>query len=229
MTFGVPLEVTLDPARLPRASEYLASLPQGLGSFPNCRVRDITVEPYARAFGYLANEPGLPAPVADLLGGISSGPWFPEAVFMAAHLVVRDRVFDSDTSFHEWIFNANALLFDRPILRNLMRLVSPTLIVLGSAKRWAAFHDGSELTTDCVRATAERAQTFAHLRYPAGLFPLVFLHGLEHVFLAALLASRAREPQVKLARVEGTTPAVSGDGPPRSSPAVASYEVSWKA
>lgn len=221
--------MTLDPARLPRASEYLASLPLGLRSFPNCRVRDITVEPYAHAFGDLASEPGLPAPVADLLRGITVGPWYPEVVFQMAHLVVRDRVFDDDASFFEWIFNANANIFDRPILRNLMRLVSPTLIVLGSAKRWAAFHDGSELTTDRVRATAERAQTFAHLRYPAGLFPLVFLSGLQHVFMAALLASRARQPQVKLERVESTTPADSREGPPGASLAVASYEVSWKA
>ncbi len=213
-----PSDETLDPARLPRAAEYLASLPQGLRSFPGCRVRDITVEPYARAFGHLAGEPGLPPPVADLLSGIGGGPWFPEVVFQVAHLVVRDRVFDDDASYFEWIFNANALIFDKPILRNLMRLVSPTLIVLGSAKRWAAFHDGSELTAERVVSLGDRGQTLAHLRHPTGLFPGVFLHGLEHVFMAALLASRAQQPQVKLARVDGLSPGTS----------VATYEVSWK-
>ncbi|MFI5042303.1 MAG: hypothetical protein ACHQNA_10725, partial [Acidimicrobiales bacterium] len=68
--------MTLDPVRLPNAAAYLAALPQGLGSFPACRVREVTVEPYARAFGALADEPGLPAPVADLFAGITKGPTY---------------------------------------------------------------------------------------------------------------------------------------------------------
>ena len=218
MSRGARLKVTLDPARLPKAAEYLASLPQGLESFPGCRVRDITVEPYASAFGVLAGEPGLPTPVADLLRGITSGPSYPEVVFQVAHLVVRDRVFSDDASFFEWISNANAMVFDKPILRNLMRLVSPTLIVLGATKRWAAFHTGSELTAERVVATGDRAETLAHLKYPTGLFSRVFLLGLEQVFMAALLASRARDPRVSLGRVEG-----AGDV------AVATYQVSWMA
>jgi hypothetical protein len=228
MSAGAPLEVTLDPARLPNAARYLASLPQGLRSFPDCKVRDITAELYANAFNALAGEPGLPTPVADLLGGIASGPWYPEVVFQVAHLVVRDRVFDDDAKFFEWIFNANALVFDRPILRNLMRLVSPTLVVLGATKRWAAFHAGSELTAERVVATGDRGQTLAHLRYPTGLFSPVFLLGLEQVFMAALLASRARDPQVKLGRVEDTG-AAPGAGAAGASLTVATYEVSWRA
>lgn len=220
--------MTLDPERMPRAAAYLAALPHGLQSFPGCRVREITVEPYARAFGALAEEPGLPAPVVDLFAGISSGPSYPEVVFQVAHLVVRDRVFADDASFHEWIFNANALLFDKPILRNLMRLVSPTLVVLGAAKRWAAFHDGSELFADRVVTGDERAETLSHLKYPKGLFPDVFLRGLEHAFMAALLASRARDPRAKLARIEDPVPGVTG-GPQGTSLSVATYEVSWRA
>jgi hypothetical protein len=220
--------VTLDPARLPRAAAYLSSLPQGLQSFPRCRVRDVTVEPYARAFGALAEEPGLPTPVVDIFAGVGGGPTYPEVVFQLVHLVVRDRVFDDDAPFYEWIFDANAQLFDRPILRSLMRLVSPTLIVLGAAKRWGAFHDGSELTADRVVVSGDRAETFSHLRYPSGLFSNVFLRGLEHVFMAALLSSRARAPRVKLARVEDIGPG-SLSGTPSESLALASYEVSWHA
>jgi hypothetical protein len=228
MGVGAPL-VNLDPARLPRAAEYLASLPQGLDSFPGCRVRDITVEPYASAFGHLAGEGGLPAPVADLLRGIASGPWYPEVVFQVAHLVVRDRVFDDDASFFEWIFNANALVFEKPILRNLMRLVSPTLVVLGATKRWGTFHAGSELTAERLRATGERAETLAHLKHPAGVFSRVFLLGLERVFLASLLASRARDPQVKLGRVEPAGSVALGEGLPNTNLAIATYAVSWRA
>ncbi|MGH7437122.1 MAG: hypothetical protein ACRENE_15720 [Polyangiaceae bacterium] len=220
--------MTLDPVRLPRAAAYLASLPQGLESFPGCRVRDVTVEPYARAFGAMAEEPGLPAPLVDLFAGVGGGSTYPEVVFQAAHLVVRDRVFEDDAPFYEWIFNANANLFDRPIVRSLMRLVSPSLIVLGAAKRWGAFHHGSELTTDRVVISGDRAETFSHLAFPSGLFSSVFLGGLEHVFMAALLASRARDPRVKLARVADTGPGTLG-GHPIENQARATYQVSWQA
>lgn len=220
--------MALDPLRLPRAAAYLASLPNGLESFPSCRVRDVTVEPYARAFGALAEEPGLPTPLVDLFAGVGGGSYYPEVVFQAAHLVVRDRVFDADAPFYEWIFNANALLFDRPIVRSLMRLVSPSLIVLGATKRWGAFHDGSELTANRAVVSGNRAETFSHLKYPSGLFSSVFLGGLEHVFMAALLASSARGPRVRLARVEDIGPGTLS-GAPSTSLALASYEVSWQA
>ncbi len=218
----------LDSARLPRAAAYLGALPRGLESFPGCRVRDVTVEPYARAFGALAEEPGLPAALVDLFAGAGGGSSYPEVVFQTAHLVVRDRVFQDDAPFYEWIFNANALLFDRPIVRSLMRLVSPSLIVLGAAKRWSAFHDGSELTADRVVISGPRAETLSHLRYPSGLFSDVFLRGLEHVFMAALLASSARDPRVTLARVKDAGPGTLA-GATNASLALASYEVSWQA
>ena len=55
----------------------------------------------------------------------------------------------------------------------------------------------------------------------------MFLRGLEGVFMAALLASRAREPQVKLGGVEEGPGAVVGV--PGATLATASYEVSWRA
>jgi len=219
--------VTLDPSRLPQASAYLASLPQGLESFPACRVRDIAVEPYANAFGALASEPGLPPFVADLLRGSGSRTSYPEVAFQIAHLVVRDRAFGDDASFFEWQFHANTAVFDRPILRNLMRLVSPTLVVLGATKRWTAFHEGSELSTGRIVSTSERAETLAHLKFPGRLFSRLFLLGLEQAFLAALVASRAKDPRVKLGRVEESPGPAPGRSPRDANGAVASYEVSW--
>ena len=219
--------MTLDPVRLPHAAAYLAALPEGLASYPACRIRDIVIEPYASAFGALASEPGLPAPVADLLRGGNGKSSYPEVVFQVAHLVVRDRAFGDDASFFEWQFHANTSVFDRPILRNLMRLVSPTLVVLGATKRWTAFHEGSELTAGRIVPAGERAQTQAHLKYPARLFSRLFLVGLEQAFLAALLASRAKDPRAKLDRVEEAAGPAPGRSPRDANAAVASYEVSW--
>jgi hypothetical protein len=190
--------VTLDPRRFPRAAAYLASLPQGLESHPDCKIRDIVVEPYVRAFASIADEPGLPVPVADMLTGRARVPWHSEVLFQVVHLVVRDRGFTDDTPLLDWMQKANEEVFDKPILRNLMRLVSPTLIVLGATKRWSAFHTGSDLTADRVVESGGRAGATARLRHPPGLFSPLFLVTLERSFIAALTASRAREPQAKM-------------------------------
>lgn len=160
-------------------------------------------EPHVREFSRLATEPGLPEPVAELLSGrLSDRAWAPEVVFQAAYLVVRDLGFPDDAAFHRWLFRINEEMFDKPLLRNLMRLVSPGLVVLGAAKRWGTFHTGSELVPGNVTTADGRTTSITHLRYPEGLFDRTFLVGLEHAFLAALGMARAREPQVEIGAVE---------------------------
>jgi hypothetical protein len=190
--------MTIDASRFPRSAEYLATLPQGLESHPACKIRDIVVEPYVRSFAAIAGEAGVPGPVAEMLAGRAQGPWVSEVVFQVAHLVVRDRGFVNDTPLLDWMQAANEQVFDKPILRNLMRLVSPTLIVLGATKRWSAFHLGSELSADRVVEADGRAGATARLRYPPRLFSPFFLVTLERSFVAALTASRARDPQARM-------------------------------
>jgi hypothetical protein len=204
----------MDANRLPELHSYLASLPRGLDSFPECSVRDFAVEAYAREFGRFATEAGLPEPVAKLFLGHFGASWLPEVHFQAAHAAVRDLAFADDASFHKWLYRANTELFDRPVLRSLMRLLSPTLVVIGATRRWATFHIGSELTTGKLGRQGDRESTLAKLRYPSGLFARCFLEGLEQAFLAALVASRAREPDVKLQDVAAQQ---------------AEYLVSWRA
>lgn len=206
--------MTLDPHRLPETCKYLASLPQGLESFPRCTVRDVALDAYVRDFSGLAGEPGLPGPVADLLRGSLQGTWVSETVFQVANLVVRDLAFATDAAFSEWIFDANTELFDKPLLRSLMRLLSPMLIVIGASRRWGTFHQGSDLVAGRVARSGEREEASARLRYPAGLFAPLFLSSLEQVFLAALDASRAKDPRVELGAV---------------APTEAEYKVSWRA
>jgi hypothetical protein len=206
--------VTLDAIRLPATSKYLASLPLGLESFPLCSIRDVTIDTYVRDFGGLAEEPGLPEPVAKLLRGGARESWLPATVFQTANLVVRDLAFSDDGSFFEWIFKINAELFERPLLRSLMRLLSPSLIVIGATRRWSTFHRGSELVAGRVSRTEGRDETVARLRYPTGVFSPTFLTSLEQVFLAALAASRAKDPRVQAGAI---------------GPVEAEYRVSWLA
>jgi hypothetical protein len=193
----------LDSALLPRTAEYVGTLPQGLRSFVGCDIRNILFEPHARDFSQFAAEPSLPEQVSDLLSGrLSDRRWVPEVVFQTASLVVRDLAFQDDATFYRWVFTTSQETFDKPLLRNLMKLVSPSLTVLGAAKRWGAFHRGSEAVPGSVETVNGRTVTAMELRYPEGLFPRMFLVGLEHAFLAAVMAARAKDARVELGAVE---------------------------
>jgi len=195
----------LDPARFPRAAAYLKGLPEGLGSYPACAARVVIAEGHAREHGGIAAGFVPPEPVGSLFrGALEPTAWVPEVAFQVANLMVRDAAFRSDAAFHEWTYEKSRELVDKPFLRTLMRLMSPTLIVVGSAKRWGEFHRGTKLDAGTVEAPGGRARTRATLTFPEGLFPKLFLEGLERAFAAAIDGARGKNPLVRLAEATPT-------------------------
>jgi hypothetical protein len=194
-----PSEIPIDRERFPRTAEYLALLPNGLASYPECSARAVIMERYARDHEKLARAPGFPAQIAAVYAGAAgSDEWIPEVVVQAAHLALRDARYPTDRALNDWTYELNRELFDKPILRSLMRLMSPTLIVVGSAKRWANFHRGTTLVAEAVRTTGGRAKTRAVVNFPENLFTRLFLESLERAFAAALAGARAKNPLVHL-------------------------------
>jgi len=188
----------LDPARFPLASVYFASLPRGFDSFPKCRVRVLVFEPIGKEYPTLGE--GLePGPLSALLrGAIAPTDWVPEVVGQVANLMLRDACLASDAEYLDWSRRASESAFDKPLLRNLMRLISPTLLVMGAARRWSTLHDGTQLETTPVISAGDRWETIGRLRFPGGLFPPLFLEGLTAAFSAAMALARGRNIQVAL-------------------------------
>jgi hypothetical protein len=188
----------LDHTRFPLATEYLDSLPNGFDSFEKCRVRAMVFETIGKEFPALAA--GLPpGPLAALLRSETpSNAWIPEVVGQVANLMLRDACLKSDAEYFDWSYRASESAFDKPLLRNLMRLISPTLLVMGAARRWSMLHDGTQLEATAVTPTGDRLQTIGRLRFPEGLFPPLFIHGLTAAFSAALTLARGRDITVEL-------------------------------
>ncbi len=184
--------------RLPHVTAYLDALPGRPESFRSCEVRREVLDRYSQEFARLARDPGVPESAAKLLSGKTLDGWVPEVDFQLAHLAVRDLAFTTDAAFHQWTFSMNKELFDKPLLRTLMRLLSPTLVILGASKRWHALHRGSTLTTGKVEESNGRVHTTARLTFPSGLFSRLFLEGLEHGFAAAVAGARGLETRVEL-------------------------------
>ena len=204
----------LDKARFPTAAEYLERLPLGFDSFAQCRVRALVYEPLASDFPELAK--AFPeGQLGQLLRReLNPNEWIPEVVGQVANLMVRDACLTSDAEFLDWTFRANERVFEKPLVRTLMRLLSPTLLVIGAARRWSTLHDGSALSSTPVQQVGARVQTIGQLRFPEGLFHPVFLESLTAAFRAALGLARGRDVTVELGR---------------RTPREADYVVSWAA
>ena len=69
--------MSLDQQRFPRAAAYLARLPAGIDSYPECQVRVDGRLNLRRDFSLLTREDGLPAMVRDFLVGSITKAWMP--------------------------------------------------------------------------------------------------------------------------------------------------------
>lgn len=196
---------SIDAERFPRVARYLAAVPGGLDGHPGCAVSRQVFEPYRRDHGALASASGLPRRVRALYAAGAALPeLLPEVEFQAAFLAARDAYAGTDEAFCRWVGAISTEMFDRPVLRTLMRLVSPSLVVLGAARRWTAFHRGSELSTEPQEPIGDRSRSLATLRYPEALFPEFFAQALAASFEAAVRSSRGTHVLVRLVAYSGT-------------------------
>lgn len=183
-----------DPEILPRTAAYIETLPDGLDAYPRCRVRTIVTREITDQFPQVLTSPGVDGAVRDLLrASIAQGEWMPDAHGMALRILVRDVAFQSDAEYFRWYYDIAGRLFAKPFYRFLMYVVSPTLVMLGAQKRWAAFREGSTLS-----ATLDRNQGEIFLKFPPNLYPEVTLRGFGEAFRASVVAARARNARVEL-------------------------------
>lgn len=191
----------LDPARYPRAATYVGRLTEGVSSFPSCWMNRHVLEHVGEDFPDLGKDASLPPALADFFAERVAGEWIPEAAGNAIYLMIRDRCFHDDVAFRAWNQKNIDRLIRNPIFRAIMVLLSPSLVVMGAGKRWGSFHQGTEMTTEPMGQAGGRMQVRATLTYPPGLYDELLLQLHCSTFLAALVATHATDPDVRLGAV----------------------------
>jgi hypothetical protein len=200
----------LDPARWPHATAFLDALPQGFDSFPECECLRETYEG-ARARVREGGDPGaLPGPVQRYFDEDEDRKWIPEVIGLTLQMMMFDL--EGEEAGVQWFYDDAKRIFEGPIMRFLMKLMSPTLVVMGASSRWGALRRGSTLTASPVKKDTEHNRAIATLEFPDGLYPELFLRGLEQSFKAAVDGARGNDVDVKLTNIE---------------PGRAAYEVTW--
>lgn len=200
----------LDAGRFPRAAQYVRGLVDGFETRPEC---ETLVEAHEGAGKVLAERVDLevlPDPVRHLVTTAKGKDWMPEVVGMTAEMMVADLL--GEDGYRAWCYDDAMELFQRPIIRHLMRLVSPTLVVMGARSRWGAIHRGSKLEAAPVRREGDRVIADSTLTFPPEHYPPLFLDALAHSFRAAIEGARGRNVESELLSHE---------------PGIAHYRVSW--
>src|SRR6185503_698302 len=148
-------------------------------------------------FPQALGSPGIDPAVVELIqSSIQRHEWMPEAYGLLVRLIVRDIVFHTDAEYHRWYYDIAGKIFAKPVYRMLMYVVSPTLVMLGAQKRWAAFREGTTLS-----AKIDRNQGEIELKFPEKLYPELILVGFGEAFRASVVAARARNAKVELVEV----------------------------
>jgi hypothetical protein len=194
-------------ASFDRASRYLATLPQGEASFPQCLVKS---DAYDATRTLLAKH----LPLTELPGALGVAArneareeWISDVAGNALTYVARDVAFGSDAELLAWLYATTSELFARPLYRVIMRVISPTLALLGATKRWGSFRKGTQLVGSPVTATGAQMRARLTLTYPAHLYDALVLEIFATAFRAALDAANAKNSRVL---VEGATATEAG-------------------
>lgn len=173
-------------------SSYIDGLPEGLASFPDCLGRrDVFV-------GALDETPSsfVDARLREAVAALPADEvWIPEVVCAAIVSAHADSLGD-EQAYLSSSLSRNLELFRRPLFRGLMFVLSPTLVLMGAARRWGAFHRGS--TLEVQRWERETAGNGVRLRltHAPGLFLPLHHRGFGEAFRAAVLSTRQEQVDV---------------------------------
>lgn len=190
------------PGVHPCVRDYLERLPDGLASYPACLTKVALMRDLLESRPLEADADDVPDGLRPMLANpppVSS--WIPGVHFVAAALAIYARYFGANdlTGYADWICTRNMALFRKPLYRVLIALLSPERLLIGTSKRWNAFHLGTTLSL------AEHTQGSARLRieFPAYLYGAEILHGMSAGLRAAVIVAGGRNVAIG---VEEATP-----------------------
>lgn len=179
---------------------YLASLPDGMRSFPKCQVRgevlDHTLDWLGEVNGTL--DPVLRDWVRSYRPLGRAMEWVPEVLLNCVSLQVADEGYPSGQAWLNDVYRRQRAIYQTPLYRALLLVLSPTLLMMGASDRWKAYRRGSTLAVDKWTKTPAGRKTTATLEHPPGLHTELHLLSLAQALVAAVDASGAKGSKLEL-------------------------------
>lgn len=188
---------------LKRLDAYLATLPKGLDSFPDCQVK---ASLQRTAMEYLCPSPELiqalpPALAASVKAApTQADPWFSQVHSVALSLAVADHRNLDGPAWTAFVRDGNRKIFNGFAMRVLLAVASPSQLVLAGRVKWNTLRRGTRLEAE---ASGPRSAA-VKLHMPPRVFPVDYLPVIEAGFLAMLELSRAERPRITRGEVTDT-------------------------
>ncbi len=178
---------------------YLASLPAGLDSYPDCQQKASVFRVFLAGIRPESFSARLPPTLATL--ATSPPPvnlWLPEVHAHAVFIAAREAAFADDEAYERFAYRQNAALLESPLYSILFKFVSPERVIRGAPSRWGHFHRGMTL----VPEMSEPGRAALRLQASPGLLPPLLARCYGTAFRAALEAAGAKHVSVELTPIE---------------------------
>ena len=188
--------------RLPRVRAYLAALPQGLASHPECRQKGSVLRVFTEGLPLERHVEALPEAIRSyVLAPPPVSAWLPEVHVHALYLATADLLFADDEAFAQQAYDRNLKLLSSPLYRVLFRLVGAQRLLGSVSGRWSHMHEGSSLEWK-----ADGARTgLCTLRYPQAHVSPLLARCYVSAFSAAIVISGEKGVQASVASQTSTT------------------------
>jgi len=187
--------------------EFIAGLPAGLDSYPECQQKASFYRSNMERNGARLPIDALPAPVQRMLREpLPVSAWISTAQSHAYFIATAGCAFSSDAEFFADTIKGTKSLFSGPLYRLLMMVVSPETALRGANKRWNAMQRG--MSIEVVRL--EKGRTEALVVAPPGLLPPLIARWYAAAFTAVLELAGAKNARIDVTSCDGAKAVFEG-------------------
>lgn len=193
-------ESMIDHATYPRLAEYIAQLPDGLASYPECKSKGALITTALEGHDLRHATRGLPEEISQLIvAPPPSWSWVPATWSDAMFYVLVDTFYPTPEAVLEWTYERTIKASSNKLYRALTRVSGPSALLRMTAAAHGLFQKGTDMSSERVEGGA-----ILRMTHPP------FLHcGLNHLsnvgMIRALLEiTGARDHEVEMTASEPT-------------------------
>ncbi|HEX8795512.1 MAG TPA: hypothetical protein VF765_31395 [Polyangiaceae bacterium] len=185
----------------PNIESYLAALPRGLASYPECVHKGEPLGVWLQRSPLRDVARLVPTAVAPLLDRHRPLPtWVPDVHANVIYMAIRQACFADDAGFLAHARECNRAVLETPTNRLLFWAATPRAILRAASLRWGSLHRGSNIDVRFARDNSAEVV----LTFPRFLYPEIVLRGNATGFQAAVENTGARDVEAHLRSMEPT-------------------------
>lgn len=184
----------VDAVRFPTLAAYLAQLPRGLESHPQCQAKGSQIRSALEGHDLGEDAAGLPDPIRELFDVLPPATaWVPMVYSDAVFHAVCDRFYPTEEEMLAWCHRRTMDMVRSPMYRRLVAVAGPKVFFRIADRVFFLFERGSELSIELGEREAR-----IQVEHPANLHSRLNHLGNVAVTEAIVEITGGREPRCEL-------------------------------